>query len=309
MGETSNVFPVPWKKTLRRIKEAEEQDVLHDIEMPKWPRSKLIYFMFLMIYLAVEFPASRIVLAYNSVMKNGARTPENVALTAVQILIAITMLPLFVVTWIVLVMWSILHSFLSKIWAIQELQKKMGQELLDAAVKDYVDAEEEKKEQDGEKEIDRKGAPVTAHEEKSNKKKNREPPKTVSERKEEELKKSVEEARRKASKKREDRLQKHVKLLINPPKLYEAKVKGFTSRTKSGEDNKSAISRTSTATSSSGKDEGNLVTPKQMDASEDQSLTHRSIWRIARRLKKNAIDEEVKVAGRQPNTAKHTQSR
>ena len=293
MGETSNVFPVSWKQTLTRIKEAEARDVLHDIEMPKLPRSKLIYFMFLMAYLAVEYPASRIVLAYNSITGSGARTPGNFALTAVQVLIAITMLPVFVVTWMALVMWSILHKFLSKIWALPELQKKISEEMLDAAVKEHVDAER-KKQQDGEKETDRKESPVIAHEEKSNKKKKREP--TVSERKKT-LKEKVEEARKTASKKESYRFQEHIKLLINPPKLYEAKFKGLTSKTKSGEDNAPAIPRPSTATSSSGKDEGASVTPKQMDPSEDQSLTHRSIWRLARRLKKKAIDEEVKMAG------------
>lgn len=297
MGETSNMFPVSWKKTLKHIKEAEEQDVLHDIEMPKWPRSKLIYLMFLVIYLVVEFPASRIVLAYESVVRKGARTPQDIALTAVQTLIAIMMLPVFVIAWTVLIMWSTVHWVLSKIWAVQRLSEKMGEELLDAAVKEYVEAEEKKKEQDGERETDRKGAPVATHEEKSNKKKEREPKEPVGERKTQ-LKEKVEEARRTAGKGREAQLHEHVRLLINPTKLYEAKVKDFKSKTMSGEDHETAISRTDTPTSSSGKDEANTGTLKQSMSTENQGMTSRSLWHLARRLKKKAIDEEVKVAGR-----------
>lgn len=285
MGETSNVFPVSWKKTLRHIKEAEEQDVLHDIEKPKWPRSKLIYLTFLLIYLVVEFPASRIVLAYESVVRNGAKTPQNVALTFFQILIAIMVLPVFMFTWIVLTTWSILHSVLSKFWAVQGFQEKISEELLDAAVKEYVEAEERKKEQDGEKEIDPKGGPVATYEEKSNKKKEKEPKVPVGERKKE-LKKKIEEARRTAGKGRQDRLQEHIKLLINPPKLYEAKVKGFKLNKRSGEDQKTPIPRPGTAGSFWDKDEANVVTANDSVSLESQSMTSRSMWRLARRLKK-----------------------
>ena len=164
MGETSNMFPVSWQKTLNRIKEVEEQDVLHDIEIPKWPRSKLIYLLFLVVYFLVEFPASRIMLAYESVVRIGGRTPGSVALTAVQISVAMMMLPLFVVVWKGLVTWSILHSILSRIWAFREIWEKMDKTLLEEAVAAFVEEEEKGKEQDGGNE---KVASVATLEEKS----------------------------------------------------------------------------------------------------------------------------------------------
>lgn len=298
MGKTSNVFPVSWKKTLNRIQEAEAQDVLHDIEMPEWPRSKLIYLMFLVIYLMVEFPTSRIVLAYESVVKDGARTPASVALTAVRILAAIMMLPVFVVAWMVLVIWSILHSTVDKVWTFRKLLEDMDKKLLEESITGYVEKEEKSEEQDGEKEIDRKGATAATHEEKGGNKKEKELKERVIERKTK-LKEKVEEARRVSHKGKEDRVHERVKLLINPPKLYEAQTKAFNSRTKKGEDQKTTISPTSTAPSSIGKDEASAETLDQSASPENPSLTHGSMWRLARRLKKKAIDDEVAVQGRQ----------
>ena len=296
MGETSNMFPVSWKKTLNRIKEAEEQDVLHDIEMPEWPRSKLIYLMFLVIYLMVEFPASRIVLAYESAVKDGARTPESLVLTAIRILIAVIMLPIFVVAWLVLVIWSIMHAVMDKIGTFRKLQEEMNKNLLEEAITGYVEKEERSKEQDGEKGIDRRGTTVITHDEKGGNKKEKELKEQLIERKAK-LKEKVEEARRVSRKGKQDRLNGQVKLLINPPKLYEAKTKGFMSGRKKGEDQKGedqekTISRTGSAASSSGKGEAARETP-------DQNLTHKSIWRLARRLKKKAVDDEVAVQGRE----------
>ena len=311
MGKTSNVFPVSWKKTLNRIKEAEAQDVLQDIEMPEWPRSKLIYLTFLVIYLMVEFPTSRIVLAYESVVKDGARTPASVALTAVRILVAIMMLPIFVAAWMVLVIWSILHSLVDKIWTFQNLLEDMDKELLEESITGYVEKEENSEEQDGEKEIDRKRVNAATHEEKGGNKKEKLKERVI-ERKTE-LKERVEEARRVSHKGKEDRVHERVKLLINPPKLYEAQTKAFNSRTKKGEDQKTTLSPTSTAPSSIGKDEETAETLDQGASPEKPSLTHGSIWRLARRLKKKAIDDEVAVQGlkgrdRRTNIAESRQS-
>lgn len=305
MGETSNMFPVSWQKTLNRIKEVEEQDVLHDIEMPKWPRSKLIYLLFLVVYFLVEFPASRIMLAYESVVRIGGRTPGSVAITAVQISVAMMMLPLFVVVWMGLVTWSILHSILSKIWALREIREKVDKSLLEEAVAEYVEEEEKSKEQDGGNETDRKRASVATLEEKS--KRDKELKERVIERKAQ-IKEKVEETRRVAHKEKQDRLQKYIALLINPPRLYEAKTKGFISKTKD-EDQKTTIARIGTAASSLGKDEATTETPDQSASLEKQILTRRSIWHLARRLKKKAIDDEVRVAGldEQTSTAEHAQ--
>lgn len=303
MGETSNMFPVSWKKTLNNIKEAEEQDVLHDNEMPTWPRSKLIYLLFLVIYLIVEFPASRIVLAYESVVRNNARTPESIALTAFRVLIAIMMLPIFVAVWMVLVLWSILHWIWRKIWSLRTFQEQMDK--LEEAITGYAEKEEKSKEQDGEKENDRKGAWGTAYDEKSHQK-----GKGLKERgieRKNRLKERVAEARRVARKGKEGR-QKQVALLINPPELYKAKSESFKSRTKKGKEPKTTIPRISTATSSSREEEATMKTTDQIGLQEDPIWTSRSIWRLARRLQKKAIDDEVEVQGRdgQSHAAKDT---
>ena len=297
MGETSNMFPVSWKKALNRIKEVEVQDVLHDVERPKWPRSKLLYLLFLVIYIFVELPASRVVLAYDSVMRSGGRTPGNVALTAVQILVAMMILPLFTVVWMALVTWSISESILSNIWALGGIRGKMDKQLLEAAVSEFVEQEEKSNEQDGEKEIDRKEAPVATQEEKSNKKE-KELKERIIERKTE-LKEKIEETRRKAHESREDRLQKQIALLINPSRLYEGTTKGFISKY---EEKKTILPRIGTALSSLGKSEATTEPPDRSASLENWILTRRSIWGLASRPKTKAIDEEVRVAGQHEPT-------
>ena len=290
MGETSNMFPVSWKKTLNRIKEVEEQDVLHDIEMPKSPRSKLVYLMFLVIYILVEFPASRLVLAYESVVRSGARTPGSVALLIVRMLVALIMLPLFVVVWIGLITWNILHSSSDYIWGIGEIQEKMDKQLLEEAVARFVEAEEKGKEQEGETETERKGAPLATQEEKSNRKE-----KDLKERAIErtaKVKDAVQGKRKAAREEKRDRVQKQVALLINPPRLYEARTKGFATKSK-----KENPARPGTAASSLGQGDATAETQDQGVSPETQGLSRRSMWWLARGLKTKAIDEEVRVAG------------
>ena len=287
MGETSNLFPVSWKKTLNRIKEVEEQDVLHDIEMPKWPRSKLVYLMFLVIYMLVEFPASRLVLAYESVVKNHARTPGSVARIIVRMSVALIMLPLFLVVWMGLVTWNILNFIWDYIWGLGQIREKMDKQLFDEAVARYVEAEEKGKEQEVGNEPDRKGAPLATQEEKSNRKE-----KELKERAIErtaEVKDAVARMRRATREGKQDRVQRQVALLINPPRLYEARTRGFATRTK-----KENPTRTGTATSSLGQGEATAETRDQGLLPETRGS---SMWRLTRGLKMKAIDEEVRVAG------------
>lgn len=69
MGESSNVFPFTWRKTLDQLNRDEKQEVIHENEHPKLPRSNLIYLLFLVVYLLVEYPAHRIALAYESLTR------------------------------------------------------------------------------------------------------------------------------------------------------------------------------------------------------------------------------------------------
>lgn len=231
MGRTPNRFPVTWGKTLDNIKDAEEHDILHDHEMPKWPRSKLVYSLFLVVYFFVDFPASRIVLAYESVTDVDAKFPDHPTLAIVRIIVALIFLPVFAASWTILAAWSFLRLVLTKVWTIplqnwervqkqsiskynEDLKKRYEAdakaEKAEAEARAKTAAKEKGKEQDGEKDGDRAPTQTFTRGEKSNKRGN---PKTVEER--------IDDTRRKERKDKEDRIRQHVRLLINPPELLE----------------------------------------------------------------------------------------
>lgn len=128
MGRTPNKFPVTWEKTLDHIKDAEEHDILHDHEMPKWPRSRLVYTLFLIIYFFIDFPASRIVLAYESVTDTEATSPDHATLAVVRIFVALMLSPVFAASWTILVVWSLLSWTLAKVWTLPLERWKAVQE-------------------------------------------------------------------------------------------------------------------------------------------------------------------------------------
>lgn len=101
MEITSNVFPVRWRRTLSRIRKSDGEDVLDE--------SRYTYLMFLVVYWVVEFPALRIVLAYDFVTKNNVTTPKHIGLAIVHVVVATKLLPLFIAIWTILVIYSILH--------------------------------------------------------------------------------------------------------------------------------------------------------------------------------------------------------
>ena len=230
MERTPNEFPVTWKKTLNHIKDAEEHNILHDHEMPKWPRNKLVYSLFLVVYFFFDFPASRVVLAYESVMNVNAIFPDHATLIVVRIFIALVLLPLFAVSWMALVVWSLCSTILTGVWKLplekwknvqeQHLQKhenRLGRqyeandeakakekEKPEAKEKAEAEVKERTREQEGTRDGDR-GKRNTEKEKQ----------KTVKER--------VEETRRKERKAKEDRIQEGVKLLVNPPELFRRK--------------------------------------------------------------------------------------
>ena len=224
MGRTPNRFLVTWAKTLDRIKDAEEHDILHDHEMPKWPRSKFVYLLFLIIYLFVDFPASRIVLAYESVTNFETKFPDHATLVVVRLLVALILSPVFAISWMILVIWSLLCRILIKagklpfqIW--EEVQAHSDQKHEDHLKRQYesdaeaevkAEAREKIKREDGAKDRDRESMNSVTRGEKSRK---RGKAKTVEER--------IQDTRRKERKERDDRMRQHVKLLINPPELVE----------------------------------------------------------------------------------------
>ena len=226
MERTPNKFPVTWKKTLNHIKDAEEHNILHDHEMPKWPRNKLVYSLFLFIYFFLDFPASRVVLAYESVMNVNAMFPEHATLIIVRIFIALILLPLFAVSWMLLVVWNLCRAVLTGIWMLplekwKDIQEQHIQRYEDRLRKQYEgedeakakEKEKEKAEAKAETEVkerarEQEGARDGDREKRSNKEDKK---KTVKER--------IDETRRKERKAKEDRIQEGVKMLVNPPEL------------------------------------------------------------------------------------------
>ena len=194
MEKTTNVFPVPWRKVLSHIRHTDGEDVLNE--------SKYIYLMFLITYWLVEFPALRLVLAYDFVTKNSMTTSDRIGLAAVLVLIALLLLPLFLVVWTTLVMWSIVQWTAKKIWMLPFHAWSIVEDQSDkrSIVQEKGKSDEEDKD---------KG--------------NRET-KKVEDQNEENL--------RQARKEREDRVRKQVSLLLNPKQLYQDKIEPYNGKIK-----------------------------------------------------------------------------
>ena len=100
MGITPNKLPVTWENTrLDHTKDAEKHDILHDQELPRRPRSRLLYLAFLVFCFFVDLPASRILLAYESMTDVEARSPDRATLAMARILVAIVWSLVFVASW------------------------------------------------------------------------------------------------------------------------------------------------------------------------------------------------------------------
>lgn len=300
MGKTPNRFPVSWEKTLNHIKDAEEHDILHDHEMPKWPRSKLLYLAFLVVYFFVDFPASRIVLAYESMTDFETKSPDRATLAIARMLVALVFLPVFVASWTILAIWSLLRWTLTRIWTLplnewKKFQQQSSDRYVDRLRKQYeaeadadAEAKEKAKEQDGVRNDDRESLHFVTRGERNNKKKN---PKTVEER--------IDETQRKQRKEKDDRIRDHVKLLINPADLYERmEANALRSRKKKqqkehGDASSSRSSRKgSTAT---GVFQGENGTNS---ATGDHSPKRRSVWHHIFGRPGRKTDDENLVEGR-----------
>lgn len=195
MENTSNVFPVPWKKILSRIRQYDGEDVLNE--------SKYIYLMFLVTYWLVEFPALRLVLAYDFVTKNEITTSNRIGLAAGRVLIALILLPLFLAVWIGLVTWSILHWTARKIWMLPHQAWRVAEEQSD---KRSLPEQEKRKSDAGD---DDKGY-----------------------RESKEVDDENEKNIRQARKEREDRVRNQVSLLLNPQEFYQHKLRPYNGKLK-----------------------------------------------------------------------------
>lgn len=217
MVESSSIFPVAWKKSLERINTDEKQDVSHDNEPPRPPRSKLIYLLFLVVYLLVEYPAKRIALAYESLTIIDFRDPRYVFCTFGRILFATILLPIFVPSWVIVAFWTLIPLAVQDIvivsgWKWADIQKRLGKRPdhgQSAESKHGVDVQRHEQSKERETGSGRPRSPPDV--EKSNTEGNRFP------RPQERLRKKQVKTRQD----RNERLQKQVSLLINPPEMMD----------------------------------------------------------------------------------------
>ena len=160
--------------------------------------------MFLVVYWVVEFPALRIVLAYDFVTKNDVTTPKHVGLAIVHVVFAIILLPLFVAIWTILVIYSILH------WTATSIETPRKRDTEEQPDKPEQERRESFADGDDTKASRGPKNPEVTAEEKSRR-----------DRKEQEERDRKEKG---------DRVRKQVSLLINPPQLYEDKLRPYNEK-------------------------------------------------------------------------------
>lgn len=236
MEMTSNVFPVRWGRTLSRIRKSDGEDILDE--------SRYTYLMFVVVYWLVEFPAYRIVLAYDFVTKNEMRSADHIGLAVIQVLVAVILLPLFVVVWTILVVYSILK------WTATSLK---------APQKRDVEEQSEKPEQERRKSFADGDDTKTSR-----------GPKNPEGTDEENIRRDRKKKDAQDRKEKGDRIRKQVSLLINPPELYENKLKPYNEKIKASVLKKEKRGSRESITSSS-------------SAPSPRKASHRSIWPFAKR--------------------------
>lgn len=248
MEKTSNVFPVPWGQTLSRIRQADGEDVLNE--------SNYTYLMFLVVYCLVEFPALRVVLAYDFVTKNDITTSNQVGLATVRVLIALLLLPLLLAVWTILVVWSILRWTGNTIWT---LPSQIWSDADEQSKNQYLE-QEKPKSADG---IENKG---------------RWGLKDAGGRNEEKY--------RQDRKAKEERVRKQVSLLINPPELYKDKLKPYNEKIKA---------LTLREKKGSRKNRTNSVMSDHSSSAPSQPTQQRRIWPFARHGTEKATNDKEGV--------------
>ena len=236
MEMTSNVFPVRWGRTLSRIRKSDGEDVMDE--------SRYTYLMFLVVYWLVEFPAYRIVLAYDFVTKNETRSADHIGLAVIQVLVAVMLLPLFVAVWTILVVYSILKWTATSLKALQKRD---------------IEEQSEKPEQERRKSFADGDDTKTSR-----------GPKNPEGTDEEKIRRDRKKKDAQERKEKGDRIRKQVSLLINPPELYENKLKPYNEKIKGLTLRKKKAGSLDSIKSSSS-------APRQPKA------PHRSIWPFAKR--------------------------
>lgn len=269
MEKSSNMFPVSWANALSNIELAEYKAHQGGVDKPNTGRfaSKLIYLLFLLVYSLVEYPAIQIALAYDTVARKDKRQGP-IALEILHVFVALVLVPVFVVAWITLVVWNVVWWISGKLFIAPHVIRKEFEghkrKLRNRKRTRPSDDMFTSPFQGGGTNLDdrSKGKLI--------------PKKQVSHDFEDKV--------------RQLRLQEQVSLLINPPKLYNAKLRGLTSRTNKKKD------RTTTPPSS--EIDTSSETADMNESPRLQMSTWRSIWPFAKQRTQRSTDDEVSVTGR-----------
>ena len=189
---------------MKHIKKVGEKEIVHDTVKLEWHRSHLIYIVFLVVYLVVEIPAMRIGVAYESITRGDKTSPKRVVLATVQVLVALLVLPIYLSVSVVVSVWNILHWILLFPYHLRtEIQKEKGKKIKEERRKEIQRDLEEK--QQGSKRL---GTTQSA------KKETKEMSQIV------ENEKLRAENTLSKKKEQEERQQKYVSRLLNPPTYF-----------------------------------------------------------------------------------------
>lgn len=148
-------------------------------------------------------------------------------------------------------------------------------------------ASEKTEEQEGDKDGNRRAQPTpTQPQDKDGKKKQP---------KQKDLEEEFEQSRIQACKEEEERLQKQVTLLINPPQLYDEKVRINISRRHKKYKQGKGSSGTSIVEPLLEDGEGKKEESGPIVAAQDQNLSRRSVWSLFRHRNENATKDKEDV--------------
>jgi len=218
MCETSNKWPLEWKKAVKVMTKLEDDSVLRDYQAPRWPGYKMVYLLYWVLYLLIEFPAKRIVLGSQSFislwhLREGSRSASDLVRLMMRIGVGLLLTPVFLITWCLLVLWAVAAGTLSA--AHQRIKQPLAKTKGKTKAKKVWAAWDDAK-LDGD-EVPDKGQ------------KNNDENKTEGKKTEPSMRQKAEEKVRKHDPWEKQKLKERTSLVVNPPELLDPKniIKAF----------------------------------------------------------------------------------
>lgn len=112
MCESSIKWSLEWEKAVKVMTKLEDDRILRDDEAPRWPGNKMVYLLYWVVYLLIEFPAKRIVIGTQSFislwhLREGSRSASNLVRLIIQIGVGLLLTPVFLIVWSLSVPWTV----------------------------------------------------------------------------------------------------------------------------------------------------------------------------------------------------------